>query len=934
MLVDRVTEADALERLLAAVRDGLSGVLVLRGQPGIGKTALLDWGAGQAGDMQVARLVGVESEMDLSFAGLHQLLVPFLGGLERLPGPQSKALESAFGLAAGPPPDRFLVGLAALTLITGAAADRAVLCVIDDAQWLDQVSVEVLGFVARRLFADRVGMLFAVRAGEQRAVVLEGLSELTVGALPEKAAVELLAASAGRPVDLRVGARIVAETAGNPLALVEVGGELTAAEASGQVVLAEPLRFGGHLEELYQSRIRALPDQARMLVLVAAADPTGEPATVWRAAAELGIDLRTGELPAVERLVTWAPAVQFRHPLMRSAAYYAAPARARRRAHQALAAASDPERDPDRRAWHLAEAATGPDEPIAAELERSADRARCRGGWISQATFLERAAALTPEPVGRARRLLGAAEARLVAGEAPAVQALLDRAAPHIGDPLARARARRLEGLTLYAAGKRDEATSVLVDAARMLQRYDPRLARETLVDAFAAAQWLGQSSAGIAEVLDAVHSVPTVADAQATMADLLLDGFAALAERRYEAGAALLRRAIAPLNADQGILDDVLPHFMSLTIAASLLYDDAARYQLEHRWVPELRDRGALAAVLAALTVQHAVQVDEGRFADAEASLAEGRELSEATGYRAYLSNFAFVVELVALARRGREADARPLADRLLRESAGQGGENAVRGVHLALAVLELGLGNYADALRHGLESRAPQAGVRFAMPADVVEAGTRCGDRAAAVAALEDFTPWAIATGSHWALGLLARCRALLADDDQAEPQYRLAIEHLRQTRLAPELARARLVYGEWLRRQRRRRDARDQLRTAWQAFDAMGVEAFAERARAELRATGEHARKRTVETVDALTPQEAQIARLAAEGVTNGEIAARLFISASTVEYHLRKVFRKLGITSRARLAHALREKEQATPLTTRDRQWVPGRDRRAH
>jgi DNA-binding CsgD family transcriptional regulator len=384
------------------------------------------------------------------------------------------------------------------------------------------------------------------------------------------------------------------------------------------------------------------------------------------------------------------------------------------------------------------------------------------------------------------------------------------------------------------------------------------------------------------------------------------------VAEQRYEAGAALLRRAIAPLTTGQPIPDDALPHFISLADAASKLYDDSARYQLGRRWVAELRDRGALAALLVALAVQLAVQVNEGRFADAEASLAEGRELSDATGYRAYLAAFAYM-ELLGLAWRGREADARPLAARLLREFPGHG--DAVRRVHVALAVLELGLGNYADALRHALEGHMPPAAVGWGSSADVVEAGTRCGDREAAVAVMEDFAPWALASGTHAALGLLARCRALLADDDAAEPEYRLAVEHLQQTRLAPALARAHLVYGEWLRRQRRRPDARDQLRTAWQMFERLGMEVFAERARAELRATGEHAPKRTVETVDALTPQEAQIAWLAAEGVTNGQIAARLFISASTVEYHLRKVFHKLGITSRVRLAHALREQEQA-------------------
>ena len=907
MLVDRVGEADVLERLLASVRDGLSGALVLRGQAGIGKTALLDWMAGQADDMQLARLTGIESEMDLGFAGLHQLLIPFLGGLKGLPGAQREALGAAFGLVGGPAPDRFLVGLGALTLITEAAADRPVLCVIDDAQWLDRVSVEVLGFVARRLFADQVGMVFAMRPGERRTLALEGLTEVAVSALPEEAALELLSVSAGRPVDSRVGTRIVAETAGNPLALVEFGGELTAAEAAGSAPLPEPLRFGAHLEELYQSRVLALPAEARMLLLVAAADQLGDPRLVWRAAARLGIDPEVASLPAVERLMTWSPTVRFRHPLMRSAAYYTASTPARRRAHEALAVVSDPGRDPDRRAWHLAEAASAPDERVAAELERSANRARSRGGWASGAVFLEQAAALTPDPARQAQRLLDAAENRLVAGETLTARALLERAAPQLADPSARARARRLEGLIFYAAGQMPEATSVLVDAARMLGESDPRLARDTLLNALAAAQWSSASSAGMAEVLQAVRSAPKVADAEATVADLLLDGNAAEAEQRFDAAAALLRRAIAPLTASQGIPDDVLPHFVALATATSVLMDDAARHHLEHRWVAELRDRGAIGAMLAALAVQASVQVEEGRFADAEATLAEGRALSDATGYQAYQHTFRWE-ELYSLACRGQEADARSLARQLLSEAAGQDGEDGYPdGVDLSLTVLELGLGNYADALRHArVLFRDGATGFGWV---EVVEAGTRSGDREAAAAALAAFTPRALAGGTHLALGWLARCRALLADDEHAEAEYQLAIEHLRQCRVVPELARAHLLYGEWLRRQRRRRAARDQLRAAWQTFDALGMEAFAERARGELRATGEHVPKRTVETRDALTPQEAQIARLAAEGLTNGEIAARLFISAGTVDYHLNKVFRKLGITSRVRLAYAL-------------------------
>ena len=577
---------------------------------------------------------------------------------------------------AGPPPDRFLVGMAALTVLTDAATARPVLCLIDDAQWLDPVSIEVLGFVARHLYADRVGMVFAVREAEERAVVLAGLPELMVGGLAEEAAQELLARSAGAQVDRQVGGRIAADTAGNPLALVELAAELTAAELSGAEPLDWPLRFGGRLEELYRSRVRALPGGAQTLLLLAAADPTGEPALIWNAARNLGIDPGAGEAAGVERLVSWEPRVRFRHPLIRSAAYYAALAAARRGAHQALAAVADPEVDPDRRAWHLAEAAAGPDEQVAAELERSADRARGRGGWGSSAAFLERAAALTPDEDHRARRMLAAAEDRLAAGEARAARALLGQAAPRLADGLARARARRLEGLSLYAAGQMPEATSVLLDAVRMLQPSETRLARDTLLDAFVAAQFSGP--AWMTEFLRAVRSAPKMADSRATVADLLLDGFAAVGERRYQAGAPLLAGPSRRWPG-QPIPDDALPHLMAVGQAAGLLYDDSARYQMEKRWVAELRDRGAIAALVTALGIQLSVQVQEGRFADADTTLAEGRALSEATGYRAILSPYAWQ-ELWTLARQGREADARPLAARLLREFAGRGTYEVLR--------------------------------------------------------------------------------------------------------------------------------------------------------------------------------------------------------------------------------------------------------------
>jgi len=908
-LVGRAKETHALECVLAEVRDGLSGVLVLRGEAGIGQTVLLDWAAGQASDMQVARVTGVEPEMDLGFAGLHLLLVPFLDGLERLPAPQRDALECAFGLAAGPAPDRFLVGLAVLTLITDAAMRRPVLCVVDDAQWLDRVSVEVLGFVARRLYADRVGMIFAVEDEEQPAGVLRGLPELPVGGLADDAAGELLAAAASTPVDPRVQDQIVAEAAGNPLALIEFAAELTAGELSGKVPLTRPLRCGERLAELYCSRVRALPADVQLLLLLAAADEQGEPDKIWRAAGQLGIGPEAACSPAVERLVSLAPKIRFRHPLMRSAGYYAASSSARRRAHQALAAASDPELDPDRRAWHLAEAAPGPDEQVAAELEQSADRARRRGGWASGAAFLERAAALTPDPGRQAERLLQAAEARLVAGQVPAARALVQQATPCLADPLARGKAARLEGLTLFRTGELAKASSVLLAAARLIAPYDTRLARDTLREALDTAHLSDSSGSGPAEVLRAIHAIPKAEGSQVTIVDLLLDGFATLREGRHEAGAGLLRRALAALAGGEVFPDEAIQGFRTIVVAAHQVYDDTTLHELTERCVAAARARGAFTFVLLGLVATAHNQLLEGRVAAAEATVAEGRALSASTGCQAHLGSFA-VAELEALAWRGRRAETRRLADRMLRDFAERGIAQGTRMVNQALAVLELGQGNYADAAQRALGTYEQPPVLTMASEVEVmIEAAVRCGDRRDASSVLEAFAPRAQACGTHWALGLLARCRALLAPDDQAEADYRRAIEHLRQCRLAPQLARSHLLYGEWLRRQRRRREARDQLRTACEMFEAMQMEGFADRARAELLATGERARKRSVDTPDVLTAQETQIARLASGGASNAEIATRLFISACTVEYHLRKVYRKLGITSRVQLVHAL-------------------------
>ena len=914
MLVGRAKEVGALEDVLTAVRDGLSGALVLRGECGSGKTALLDWAAGAAADMRVARVAGVESEMDLGFAGLHQLLVPFLEGVGRLPPPQRAALQSAFGLTTGPPPDRFLVGLATLTLLTEAASSQPVLCVIDNGQWLDQASADVLGFVARRLFADRVAMLFAAATGEERSVAFPGLPELLVGGLPERAAHELLAMVVGAPVDTRVSERIVAETGGNPLGLVEFGGELTPAECSCAVPLTGPLRFGGRLEELYRSRVRALPPDTRTLLLVLAADQLGGTAKVWQAAGRLGVGPEAMEPPAVEQMVTSAPGLRFRHPMLRSIVYYGAPAVARWRVHEALAAVSDPVRDRDRRAWHLAQATSAPDEEVARELERSADRARARGGWASSAAFLERSAELTADCGRRAGRLVAAAEARLMTGETSAARALLDGAAPDLPDPVVRARARRLEGEILFATGDLAAATSVLLEAARMVTPYDARLARDTLLESFAG-QLLSRQTAAGAEVARAIRSAPGITETYATTVDLLLDGFAAVAERRFGAAARLLREAVSAVTGGQPLPGDAEQRFLAFRLAAAELYDDGAWRELAGRWVARARDQGALAATVIGLGFQASNQLTEGRFAAAEAALTEARTLAEAMGNRAYVAGLA-EVELEVLAWRGDQAGTRLLAARLLPVKDGHGGQTDHGGqrgkhrVHKAMAALELGLGNYQEALRHALATAAGQPILSYPSSPDVlIEAAVRCGDRAAATEALDAVAPWWQACGTPWSLGLLARCQALLAEDERAEDGYRRSVEHLRQCQVTPELGRSQLLYGEWLRRRRRRREARDQLRAACELFAKHGMAAFAARAKVELRAVGEQVDVPRSGAPDTLTPQEGQIARLAASGATNQEIAAKLFLSASTVDYHLRKVFRKLGVSRRAQLPHAL-------------------------
>ncbi len=897
-----------LDRLLADACQGSSGVLLLRGEAGIGKTALLEHAAEAARDMRIVQVTAVQSEMELDFAALHQLLVPFLGSLKRLPRPQREALGSAFGLVGGAEPDRFLVGIAALTMITEAAVHQPILCLIDDAQWLDKASVDALGFVARRLSADPVAMLFANGDEEPQAAAFEGLEELRLTGLPDEVAQELLASVAGGTPDQGVVRRILAATAGHPEALIELGRGLSAAELTGTLPLPDPLRLGRRLESAYLRRVRAFAPTVRTLLLLAAAEPSGERELIWRAAERLGVGADAADAPGLERIIRFEPHLWFVHPLLRSAVYYAAAASERRRAHEVLAAVSDCGLDPDRRAWHLAAAATGADEEIADELAQSADRARGRGDWGGCAAFLERAASLTPDQAQRAARTLATAEARLNAGDPGAAAALAERAGPYLVDPLARSRAKRLRGAVRIVLGKPAEASPILLDAARELQPLDPGQAWNTLLEAFEAALAAGRFArgAGTAEVLQAVRMRPSSQDARASVASLALDGFAALAEHKDKAGVARLRQAIAAA-AQQAPGSEHLRFVFFAPLAAYEILDDAALHASCARAVAQARSHGSPAEVAWTLGLLSYSDVLAGRFTAAENATAEARELAAATGVAADLRTG--ISDLAVLAWQGREAAVRPLAAARQREAT-QAGYGFVMGfTAISLTVLELGLGNYQAALRHGLNASLQGMPGDIELLPELVEAATRCGAVGEAVCALDRFTARAGAAETDWALGMLLRSRALQAADEDAEELYRDAIGHLGRCRIVPQLGRAHLVYGEWLRRQHRRRDARAELHSACDILDSVGAEGFARRAQMELLATGEHARKRSVGDRDELTPQELQIAGLASEGASNLEIADQLCISANTVAYHLRKVFRKLDVTKRAALAHVL-------------------------
>jgi DNA-binding CsgD family transcriptional regulator len=877
-------------------------VLVLRGEAGIGKTALLEYLASCASECRIARAAGVESEMELAFAGLHQLCAPFLDRLDRLPAPQRDALETAFGLRDGNAPDRFLIGLAVLSLLSDVAEDHPLVCLVDDAQWLDQASADTLAFVARRLFAESVALVFATRTTDEDQSFRQA-PEMPLRGLSDADSRALLRAALRGPLDAAVFDGIVAEAHGNPLALLELPRERTPAQLAFGLGLPNTVSLTSRMEQGFLRRLQPLPVETRRLLLMAAVEPVGDVRVLWRAAERLGITPAAAAPATDAGLIEFGARVRFRHPLVRSAAWRSADVSALKAVHGALAEAT--ELDPDRRAWHRAQASTKPDEVVATELEHSAERARARGGFAAAAAFLERAAELTPYPAQRAARVLAAAQAKLQAGEfEPALDLLATAGAGPIDD-LGRARIDLLRARIAYASRRSNEAPPLLLAAAERLEPLDIELARATYLEALAAAFYTGRF-VGAADLAEVAAAVPRATTGQTRKRDLLLEGLASLVRDGYSGALPIVRRALRAYCTEEISVAEGLECLSITSVVAGDVWDDESFHVLSSRYVEIARDAGALSELLRAINIRVIVQTLAGEL-DAAASLVdEARAVMEAIG-----SERPLYAAMVLAAWQGREERAVGLIEASMSEVVARGEGTGVSVAQWAAAVLFNGLGRYEDAVvaaRQASECLQELAASKWGL-AELIESAARTGATDLATDALERLSEMTQASGTDWALGVESRSRALLSEGDAAERLYREAIERIGRTRVRAELARARLLYGEWLRREGRRLDAREQLRAAHDLFTAMRAEGFAERARRELLATGETARKRTVETRDELTAQEAQIARLAALRRTNSEIGAQLFISPRTVEWHLRKVFTKLGITSRRELSAAL-------------------------
>jgi DNA-binding CsgD family transcriptional regulator len=885
----------------------------VRGEAGVGKSALLEYVVAAAPDMRVAWAAGVESEMELAFASLHQLCAPLLDHLERLPAPQHDALGVAFGLREGDAPDRFLVALAVLTLLSEVAEERPLLCVVDDAQWLDWSSAQVLAFAARRLLAEPVGLIFA---GREPGEHLQALPSLEVPGLRDQYARALLRSVVRWPLDEQVRERILAETKGNPLALLELPRGLSPTQLAGGFGVPNQLPLSGRIEESFLRRVEALPEATWLMVLIAAAEPAGDPALLRKAAARLGLSPDAVVSAEAEGLLTIGGHVAFRHPLVRSAIYRASSPSDRRKVHGALALATDPDLDPDRRAWHRAQAAIGPDEEVAAELERSAARAQRRGGLAAAAAFLERAARFSPDGASRARRALAAAQAMYLAGAPDAARGLLATAEAGPLGELERAQVDMIRAQIAYSTNRGSDAPALLLRAAGRLEPLDLRMARNTYLDAMLAAHFAGRLAPG--SLRGAAQAARRVSHAAGPpmASDLLLDGLAIAYTDGYPAGVPALEQAVTGFRSPAATPDEQLRWLWPAAHVAMALWDDESYEVLSARHIEISREAGVLAVLPTALTTRIVASAFFGQLTAAEELIGEMRALTDAIGIPAPAYGPVFVS-----AWRGGQEAASAVIDAAIREFTVSGEGAVLAFADYARAVLYNGLGRYEDALMAAAATDAFEGeGVTIYTQGlvELIEAAARTGAPERAADALRRLEEMTRASATDWGAGVRARSQALLSGVDAAEPRYREAIERLGRTRVRPQLARAHLVYGEWLRRENRRTDARRELQRAFEMFIDMGMSAFAERTRRELVATGDRVRRQALDRAHDLTNQETQIARLARSGLSNPEIGAQLFLSARTVEWHLRKVFTKLDISSRRQLARALPDGGRVGPV----------------
>jgi DNA-binding CsgD family transcriptional regulator len=911
--VGRARERATIGALVNAAGRGQSGALVLTGPPGIGKSALVRHATEAASGFRVLRVTGVESEMAFDFAGVDQLVRPILGFSGDLPEPQRLALDAALGRRQQDALDPFLVGLAVLSLVAEAARAEPVLIVIDDAQWLDDESVMALSFVGRRLLAERVAMLVTISDSAESPVGFESFPQLDLVGLPASEALELFTNAAAGPVDQTVADLLVAAAQGNPLALLELPTGLTADQLSGVDPLPDPLPIGDRLSGFFDARAEALDADARMLLLLAAAERHGDLVLLRRAAdaaGELVWDEAVGNVEA-SGLIRFGPTVEFRHPLVRSGVYYSAAGADRRRVHSLLAAALDADADADRRAWHLGAAAAGPDEQVARALEASAERARLRGGSSAAAAYLRRAAELTPDRERRTERLLEAARAELIAGRGPQAHDLLSRAK---GNGLARrhrADAAWTEALIHIVAGNVREPVAQLAAALEGVEADDTELA----VGSCVAADLVALAGAYlIDEPARRTIAAGTVAVANrcgvpAPIAPLVI-GVSARLTSGQAAATAMLRAAVTGAVEDQTRLQSVAGRhvhvvYFNAVMAAVDVLDDLAWDDLVYSWAQLARSTGALAALPVALSFRSWLEVLQGRPGSAASHLAEIEDVVSMTGSRGLLGTPP-PAQVLRHAWHGDEDATRTGARRMMQDAHERGQGMGVDQAYAALTVLELGAGRYDAALRAATRvCEHDTVGVAPLALGDLVEAATRCGEMGLATHALERLAEHAAASGTPWARGVLARVKALVDPGDDADDQFNSARDELSRATIATETARTQLLHGEWLRRAQRRKEAREPLHEALDFFERTGASGFAARASAELAASGEHVRSRSA-PIDALTPQEARIAQLAASGERNRDIAAQLFITTSTVEYHLRKIFVKLGVQSRTQLA----------------------------